>query len=297
MWSEWGSRDGHTACPSNAGTCSFPTAAVETLHAAGVTPVIWWEPTNPHGDAWTKGKFERYARILDGKHDAYIREWAIAAREAGQASGGVVLVRFAQEANGHFFPWSIGNFDNTVANYKAAWRYIWRIFKQVGARPYAKFLWSVNKQDCSNCNPFSKVYPGGKYVDYAGLTAFNWGKWQGQDVEVDGLGPRVPGARHDASHRQAHHRRRAGLALQGWEQGGMDPPGVQAGQGAVAADQGDRLPGHRSSRSPVRPSGLAPREAERRVGAWTPTRTSRAWASSRASSPRTLPTADVARSV
>jgi hypothetical protein len=180
LWSEWGSRGGHAACQSDAGTCSFPTAAVEALHAEGVTPVIWWAPTNPNGDAWVKGKYERYARILDGRHDAYIRDWAIAAREAGQASGRVVLIRFAQEANGHFFPWSIDNFDNTVANYKAAWRYVWRIFKQVGARPYAKFLWSVNKQDCNNCNPFSKVYPGRKYVDYAGLTAFNWGRWQGR---------------------------------------------------------------------------------------------------------------------
>jgi beta-mannanase len=153
---------------------------VEKLFENEVTPVIWWEPTNPKGDAWVQGKYERYARILDGKHDKYIRDWAIAAREAGAKFDRPVLVRFAQEANGHFFPWSIGNFDNTVANYKAAWRYVWRIFKQVGARPYAKFLWSVNKQDCNNCNPFSKVYPGSRYVDYAGLTAFNWGRWQGR---------------------------------------------------------------------------------------------------------------------
>jgi hypothetical protein len=176
LWSQWGSRGGHKACLPDAGTCSFPTEAVQTLGAAGVTPVIWWEPTNPKGSAWLKGKYERYDRILNGKHDKYIRAWARDARDAGVP----IILRFAHEANGAWFPWGIGRFTNTATNFKAAWRHVWRIFKDEAALPYVRFLWSVTKQDCRGCNPFARVFPGKRYVDYAGITAFNWGRYKGR---------------------------------------------------------------------------------------------------------------------
>jgi hypothetical protein len=177
LWSQWGSRGGHAACLPDAGSCSFPSEGVAWLHGEDITPVVWWEPINP--DKSFKGKFERYKRILGGQHDAYIREWAQDARDAGQAAGGRrIILRFAHEANGYWFPWGIGRFDNTADNFKKAWRYVWRIFKAEGALPYVDFLWSVTKQNCPSCNPFAKVYPGAKYVDYAGVTAFNWGSWR-----------------------------------------------------------------------------------------------------------------------
>ena len=82
-----------------------------------------------------------------------------------KANGGrSVVVRFAHEASGNWFPWSIGKAGNTVANYKAAWRRIDRIFRQAGARNHTKFLWS-------NLMPSRLHYPGDRYVDYVG----SWG--------------------------------------------------------------------------------------------------------------------------
>lgn len=181
IWSQWGDRGANAGCQPNAGTCSFPSEAVAKLHDMGITPVIWWEPWNPAN--WSTGKYERYKRILAGKHDGYIRAWAQAAREAGEAALGAgqphtIVLRLAHEANGDWFPWGIGRFDNTVKNFKAAWRHVWRLFKEEGALPHVDFLWSVTKQICRRCNPFAQVYPGGKFVDYAGITAFNWGTYQ-----------------------------------------------------------------------------------------------------------------------
>jgi beta-mannanase len=74
----------------------------------------------------------------------------------------------------------MGRFTNTPKTFKRAWRHVWRIFQAEGALPYVDFLWSVSKQRCPSCNPFAQVYPGDKYVDYAGVTAFNWGPWHGR---------------------------------------------------------------------------------------------------------------------
>ncbi|MFV2064822.1 MAG: hypothetical protein ACC726_15115, partial [Chloroflexota bacterium] len=62
--------------------------------------------------------------------------------------------------------------------FKKFWRYVWNIFKQEGALPYVDFLWSVTKKSCSGCNPYSKIFPGNKYIAYAGVTAFNWGAYK-----------------------------------------------------------------------------------------------------------------------
>ena len=36
------------------------------------------------------------------------------------------------------------------------------------------------KQKCVGCNPYTEFYPGDKYVDYMGFSAFNWGAIEGR---------------------------------------------------------------------------------------------------------------------
>ena len=171
LWTKWGSRGDHDVCRPGAGTCAFPTGAVAALHKRKVTPVIWWVPTDPANPE--AGKYESFQRILRGEHDDYIRQWARDARAAGRdkssnPSGRPVVVRFAHEAVGRWFPWSIGRHGNTRKNYKAAWRYVWSIFKEERALPYVRFMWA-------NVYPFAWAYPGDRYVDYVGLTILNFG--------------------------------------------------------------------------------------------------------------------------
>jgi hypothetical protein len=165
LWSNWGSRGGFDACRVGF-NCRFPTAKVEALHDRGIVPVIWWQPTDPARP--TSGQYPRYKRIINGTHDAYIRQFAREAKAAGKRSGLPVVIRFAHEAKGQWFPWAIGRFDNTKQNYKQAWKHVVKIFKDVGARRYARFMWSHVK-------PHADVYPGDRYVDYIGITVLNFG--------------------------------------------------------------------------------------------------------------------------
>ena len=169
LWSSWGDRGGQAACSEGVGSCAFPRAAADGLRERGVTPLVYWQPTDP-GDPGA-GRFERYRTIIEGRHDRYIRAWARSARDYGKP----VIVRFAHEMNGTWFPWSLTNFDNTPGRFQEAWRHIVRLFRQVGADNVA-FLWSPF-QTCSTCAPweYEDFYPGNAYVDYVGVTALNWG--------------------------------------------------------------------------------------------------------------------------
>ena len=167
LWSNWGSRGGAGVCRATAGSCAFPSATADELLRRGITPVIWWQPVDPARPSLRT--YTSFKLIAKGKHDAYIFAWARALRQVARANGGrSVVVRFAHEASGNWFPWSIGKSGNTVASYKAAWRRVDRIFRQAGARPYAKFLWS-------NLMPSRLHYPGDRYVDYVGATVMNYG--------------------------------------------------------------------------------------------------------------------------
>jgi len=159
VWGNWGDPSG-----------VFPTAVVDGLHARGVTPMLVWQPVN--GSNVNSPNFT-YRRITNGRHDAYIRTFARAARDSGET----VILRFAHEMDGFWFPWGMGRFDNTPKRFIAAWRHVWNIFrgpKGVGATN-VKFLWNPTYPG-SGRPSFASLYPGDKYVDYVGFTSFNWNR-------------------------------------------------------------------------------------------------------------------------
>jgi len=170
LWSSWGDREGDTKCRGRLGTCAFPAEAARGLRARGITPLITWQPTDPANAA--AGAYERYRNIIVGRHDRYIRGWAKAARKFRAP----VIVRFAHEMNGTWFPWSLTSFDNSPRRFVKAWRHIVTIFRNAGARN-VKFLWTPF-QRCSTCSGYryELFYPGNGYVDYVGVTALNWGE-------------------------------------------------------------------------------------------------------------------------
>jgi hypothetical protein len=47
LWSTWGDRGGRMRCVDGFGTCAFPRALADGLHERGITPLIYWQPTNP----------------------------------------------------------------------------------------------------------------------------------------------------------------------------------------------------------------------------------------------------------
>jgi hypothetical protein len=180
IWSDWGDRGGRANCVKGVGTCGFPTELARGFGARGVTPFIWWQPVQPgvdRSDPCTlpvaTSTYADYRKIAKGKHDKYIRDWA----KAAKAYGKPVIVRFAHEMNGTWFPWSICDKNgNTPKAFVKAWRHIVGEFRSVGARN-VKFLWSPYNTDRGGFAPF---YPGNAYVDYVGVTSLNWGneRWR-----------------------------------------------------------------------------------------------------------------------
>jgi len=141
-------------------------AELRALKRAGSTPFVWWMPANPDN-----GAFFAYSRILRGEFDDYITAFA---RDA-KSFGGRMIIRFAHEMDGDWFPWRV-RYPNTKRQFVNAWRHIVTIFRQVGATN-VKWLWSPN--GCGKCPAdfptMRSLYPGDGYVDYLGMSAFNWG--------------------------------------------------------------------------------------------------------------------------
>ena len=176
MWSNWGSRGGGTECVPEVGRCAFPSEAAAGLLERGITPMIWWQPVAPPGPE--REEYARYLRIIRGHHDDYIRQWATDARD----HGGPIILRFAHEMNGKWYPWSLGRYDNTPERFRQAWQHIWRIFRDVGASNVS-FMWSPAREDCEGCLTeyrYEDFYPGNRFVDYVGLNAYNSarGQWR-----------------------------------------------------------------------------------------------------------------------
>jgi mannan endo-1,4-beta-mannosidase len=155
----------------------FDTGSVVAIMRRGKVPMITWEPWNPGKDARlvpnaTTQRTYRLANILAGDFDAYMRRWA---RDI-HAFGGPVMLRPMHEMNGNWYPWDGTVNGNTPAQYVAAWRRMHDIFEQEGATNVT-WVWSINHESVPATpeNAYGAYYPGDKYVDWVGISGFNWG--------------------------------------------------------------------------------------------------------------------------
>jgi hypothetical protein len=146
----------------------FPAAEMETIRAHGSVPFFSWAsqstPANPNEPDF------QLADVIEGHHDAYIREFA----EAAKAWGHPFFLRFNWEMNGNWFGWSEGANGNQPGQYVAAWRHVHDIFTQVGATN-ATWVWCPNVDPGNKLQDLASLYPGDAYVDWTGLDGYNWG--------------------------------------------------------------------------------------------------------------------------
>jgi beta-mannanase len=183
VWSDWGDTSANSNAP-------FPSAVVAGLKQRGIIPQVYWEPLDPSNqfdcEHWS------LRNIINGDHDAYIRQWALDAK----ASGSTIILRFAHEMNGYWYPWGTGNgggiCNNTTTQFRQAWIHVWKIFRGtngVGATN-VKFEYSI-----INTKQVAADYPGGKYVDYLGLTALDWAKKRKWNTLQKRMGPAMKALR------------------------------------------------------------------------------------------------------
>jgi hypothetical protein len=162
LWSAWGNA-----------SKAFPTSLLQQLDArpgAGgrIMPVIMWEPVDPNN---LEGTQYLYSKIIAGNHDAYLKQWA----QDAKAYGKKVLVRAFPEMNGYWWPWGTQFRTNSPAKFIKAWQHVWNVVRGEGATN-VRFLWAPFRE-CNGCDTMRSVWPGGKYVDFAGFSTFNWGGW------------------------------------------------------------------------------------------------------------------------
>lgn len=134
----------------------------------GAVPMITWEPQTSSEERIS------LAKIAGGYYDGYLKD---AARTAA-AWGKPLMIRFGQEMNGSWYPWSPAH-GNPARSFVRAWRHIVNVFRREGAHN-VKWVWTPYVLTDGDL-PFARFYPGDKYVDWAGLNGYNWGgafPWQ-----------------------------------------------------------------------------------------------------------------------
>jgi beta-mannanase len=144
---------------------SPPVAQLAAIARRGSTPEITWEPWDASKGLHRAQPRYRLRNIIDGKFDPYIRSWA----RSLAAFRRPVLLRFAQEMDGNWYPWDEHANGNRRGEFVRAWRHIHDIFAAERATN-VKWIWSpafaIRAQQ----------FPGPQYVDTLGLTCLNAGR-------------------------------------------------------------------------------------------------------------------------
>ena len=145
-----------------------PIAELNAVRARGAVPLLTWEPW-----AWGGGGLEQPAYSLDritaGDFDARILEWGQALTAWGQP----VMLRFAHEMNGNWYPWAEGVNGNQTGDYVQAWRHVHDVVASTGAGN-VQWVWSPNVPYWGSTD-LAGLYPGAAYVDIVALDGYNWG--------------------------------------------------------------------------------------------------------------------------
>jgi beta-mannanase len=159
IWMLWSNWRGHSRYPD--------PAFLRHLNRHQTVPMISWMPNDPSRSADIT-----WRSIRDGEYDDYITQFA----RIVKAAGGPVIMRFAHEVDGDWFPWGLcGSSSARKRQYRQAWRRVVTIFRTVGAAN-ARFLWCPATPGRCRASAWPSIYPGNGYVDYIGVTSYNWGK-------------------------------------------------------------------------------------------------------------------------
>ncbi len=140
---------------------TLTTAWLRAIAAQGSVPMITWEPAN-----WDPGSDQSpytLTNIATGRLDSYLGGWA----NQLKAYGGPVLLRWAHEMNGTWYPWG----GQSSAQYIAAWRHIHALFVAHGATN-VQWVWSPNVQ-WNQPSQFAPYFPGDSEVNWIALDGYN----------------------------------------------------------------------------------------------------------------------------
>lgn len=170
----------------------FPWDALDQIQGMNRTPLIRIMPRSTRTQNTGADPIYSLDRFLLGHHDQTIREWARNAR----LSGSPLMVEWAPEANGRWYPWNGlwagGGTTNMYGDprladgpekYRDVYRRVVNLFKMEGATNVT-FVFHVDSQPQpqEDWNKMAGYYPGDEYVDWLGLSVFGaqypWEYWE-----------------------------------------------------------------------------------------------------------------------
>jgi hypothetical protein len=120
---------------------SAPITELDAAVSRGATPIVTWEP-------WAAGQGVNQpqyalARITAGDFDPYFRQWGTALAGWGKP----VMLRFAHEMNGDWYPWCEAVNSNVPGDYIRAWRHVHDVVVGAGATNVS-WLWATQRRRC-----------------------------------------------------------------------------------------------------------------------------------------------------
>lgn len=148
-------------------TPDFPADFANLVVGRGATPMLTWEPWD--ASAGVNQPAYRLSAIAGGTYDALVKRWASEIKAWGRP----LMLRFAHEMNGNWYPWDEGVNGNTAGQYVTAYRHVVSLFRAAGATNVT-WVWSANVA-YSGSVPLSRLYPGDAYVDWTALDGYNFG--------------------------------------------------------------------------------------------------------------------------
>lgn len=146
----------------------LPVDLLGMIAATGSVPEITWEPWNPEDGP--QQPLYGLGQIAGGRYDSYIAGWA----RAAAAYQGRLLLRFAHEMNGDWYPWSVSAGHGTPGDYVLAFRRVRLIFQDAGANR-VEWVWSPNVIINGDADSIRAAYPGDDLVDIIGIDGYNFG--------------------------------------------------------------------------------------------------------------------------
>ncbi|MBT2551334.1 glycoside hydrolase family 26 protein [Arthrobacter sp. ISL-65] len=148
-----------------------PIADLNAVNARGASSLVTWEPWLWSGNGANQPAYA-LDRITAGDFDTYIRQWGTALASWGKP----VMLRFAHEMNGNWYPWAEAANGNGAGDYVAAWRHVHDVVASTGATN-VQWVWAPNVPYWGS-TPLTGLYPGAAYVDVVALDGYNWGTSQ-----------------------------------------------------------------------------------------------------------------------
>lgn len=152
-------------------TLPLDVAPLKAISDKGAIPVVTWEPYSAADPAGVNQPAYKLSTITAGAHDDYIKSWAANAKAYNKP----LMIRFAHEMNGNWYPWSEQVNGNAPGDYVKAWKHVVDVFRAEGVNN-VQWIWAPNMTTGTALAP---LYPGSSYVDSTGIDGFNWGAARG----------------------------------------------------------------------------------------------------------------------